>query len=219
MDTILSYRPSDLLMFSPETYFRQYALFNQDLWPLQLALPLVAGLLLFYALRGGRHQGRGVTLVLAVLWAFVAWGFFLQRYADINLAAPTFAVAFVAEAGLLLAAGLFGGLRFGNDWWVARAPGLALYVFAVVGFPFLAVIDGRPWLQAELFGMAPDPTALGTLGLLLMARGAVRWALMFLPVAWITTTSLTYAAMDYSLGIVTPFAALFALALAVSFSR
>ena len=49
-----------------------------------------------------------------------------------------------------------------------RSTGLGLFGFAVLGYPWIGVMLGRPLSQAEVFGMAPDPTAIGTLGVLLL---------------------------------------------------
>jgi hypothetical protein len=45
-----------------------------------------------------------------------------------------------------------------------------MLLFAIAGQPLLARLLGRPWSQAEVLGLAPDPTAIGTLGLLLLLR-------------------------------------------------
>jgi hypothetical protein len=61
----------------------------------------------------------------------------------------------------------------------------------------LAPALGRGWTQAELFGIAPDPTVLATMGLLLMAEGSprVRWAALAPPVAWCLLSGATLLAM------------------------
>ena len=43
--------------------------------------------------------------------------------------------------------------------------------------------------------MAPDPTAVGTLGLLLGAKGRGRWLLMVLPALWCAITGATLFTM------------------------
>ena len=47
----------------------------------------------------------------------------------------------------------------------------------------LGLLVGRQWPQLEFFGVAPDPTALATVGLLLAAN-RVPWAAWPLPVLW-----------------------------------
>lgn len=54
-----------------------------------------------------------------------------------------------------------------------------------------------PLAQAEIFGIAPDPTALGTLGLLVLAEGAprTRRALLVAPLLWCLLSGATLLAM------------------------
>ncbi|UUZ67893.1 hypothetical protein LP416_26320 [Polaromonas sp. P2-4] len=42
-----------------------------------------------------------------------------------------------------------------------------LAVTGVVFYPLAGLLASRPWTQAELFGITPEPTALASLGLLL----------------------------------------------------
>ena len=46
---------------------------------------------------------------------------------------------------------------------------------AVVLYPLMGWALGRPWAQAEVAGLMPDPTALATLALLLAARRPPAW--------------------------------------------
>ena len=74
---------------------------------------------------------------------------------------------------------------------------------------------GRSWTQAEVFGMAPDPTALATLGVLLLAGGRPAWALFPIPVAWCLISGATLWAMESPDFAVVPLPALLAVVLAV----
>src|SRR5690606_39236140 len=56
-----------------------------------------------------------------------------------------------------------------------RRAGLGMLWLAVVFYPFLAMIQGRPWGQAHYFGLMPEPTLVATLGALLVWRGTFRW--------------------------------------------
>ena len=97
-------------------------------------------------------------------------------------------------------------------WWArdrcrpARLPwrrsvGLGLLLWALLGHPLLAGLAGRPWSQAEVFGLAPDPTAIGTLGWLLLLQGcgaaarALLRGLWLVPLAWCTVSAATLGTM------------------------
>ncbi len=181
-----TYRLSDFLMFSPRTYWRLIELYNQDVWPAQPAT-FAAGLLALW-LAGSRRAdaGRMLAPLLAAAWLWVGWAFHWQRYASINWAAQYFALAFAAQAVLLLG---LGGWRAGAHTPPAGAAmqnlGWLLALTGVLLYPLVGLLAGRPWTQAEVFGIAPEPTALATLGLLLAAdhppARAARWALAVIP--------------------------------------
>jgi hypothetical protein len=63
------------------------------------------------------------------------------------------------------------------------------------------MLGGRPWQQAEIFGLAPDPTAIGTLGFVLLLNRDVgaarwlRWLLWTVAVAWCLISAATLATM------------------------
>jgi hypothetical protein len=179
-----TYRLSDFLMFSPAVYWRLVERYNRDVWPLHL-LMLGAGLLLLWlAARGRAAGGRVVAGALAVIWLWVGWSFYHQRYAQINWAAEYAAIAFAIQAVLLVGLGAVrvpGAMRSGNPQ--LRRMGLALATIGVLVYPWAGLLAGRPWGQAEVFGLMPEPTALATLGLLLATEPPRRAWLAVIPVA------------------------------------
>lgn len=186
-----SYRPSDFLLFSARTYHRLFELYNAEAWPIQFVASVFGLALLFAALRGGPRSARAACMLLAACWLWVAWAFHLQRYAAINWAATWFAAAFAIQGVLLLLCGLFGTrphIQAQRDW--RGNLGLGLLVFALFIQPWLGMLLlARPWREVELFGMAPDPTALATLGLLLLLRppapfAPLAWMLWPIPLLW-----------------------------------
>lgn len=211
-----TYSLRDLLLFSQRTYYRQFELYNLEWWPLQIVTLALGGALLALWRHGGERAGRVLTLILALGWLWVAWAFHLQRYAGINPAAPYFAGAFVVQALLMLWLGAVHGRH-------ARAPasrmrqrvGLGLFLFALLGQPLIGPFHGRSWTQAEVFGMAPDPTALATLGVLLFAGVRPAWALFPIPLAWCVVSGATLWAMESPGFAIVPLAALLAMALVV----
>lgn len=180
-----TYSPSDFLMFSPRTYWRLFELYNRDIWPAQVAALAAGAALPWLARRGGWWEPRLLALLLAAGWAWTAWGFLLARYDAINWAGRYFALGFAAQAVLVAGLGAAAGrLRIGPFDDAAGRIGLALFLAALILYPLLAVIAGRGWAGAEIFGLAPDPTAIGTLGLLLAARGGAVRALRVIPIIW-----------------------------------
>lgn len=209
-----TYSLSDLLMFSAKTYYRLFELYNLAIWPAQLAAGAVGVAILACAARGGAASGRVAAALLAACWLWVAWAYHAERYATINSAAAYFAVGFAIEALLLLWMGTGRGrLALAPARGGAGRAALGLLLFAMLGYPLLAVASGRPWRQMEMFGVAPDPTALATLGLLLLTA-RIPWLLLPIPLLWCAISGATLRTMHAPDAWIAPLAALFALLLA-----
>jgi hypothetical protein len=210
-----TYTLSDFLLFAPRTYYRLFELYNRDLWPAQLLALGAGGALLLLVRSGGARAGRLAAAILAACWLWVAWGFHLQRYATINWAATYFAAAFALESALLAWTGVVRGrLAFGPVPHTVRRAGIGVVLFSLVAPPLIGAFAGRDWAQAEIFGMAPDPTAVATLGVLLVASDRVRWTLLVVPVLWCVVTGATLRAMGAPDAVIAPLGALLVLALA-----
>jgi uncharacterized protein DUF6064 len=182
------YTLSDFLLFSPRTYYRMIERYNEAVWPGQLAT-LVLGVVILALLYRPRERWRIISAIMATLWAFVAGAFLWKRYAAINWGAIYFAWLFAIEAVLVVRL----NFRPGRD--VAGILGVGLFIFSLALYPLLAPLQGRGWRQAEIFGVAPDPTVLATLGLLLVAEGPSRWWTLAVPLLWCLISGATLWAM------------------------
>ena len=185
----------DLLLFDARVYWRLFALENAAVWPAQPVVLAAAVLLILWLLRGRQPSGRWLGPVLGAAWLWCGWHFVALRYGSVNWAAPTIAWGFYAEAGLLAALGLSGRLVFRRQGAGAWA-GLGLLAVAVLVWPLFAALDGRPWGEAEVVALAPDPTAAATLGLLACAERS-RWTALLCaaPVLWLALSALTLVAL------------------------
>jgi hypothetical protein len=191
MSECWTYTLSDIQSFSLHSYYRLFELYNAAIWPTQVvavALGLAIGALLR---RAEPRRGRLIAAIVAVCWLWVAIAFHAHRYATLTWSARYFAWGFGLEAALLLWTGVVRGrLAFERRPW-----GLAIFLFALVVQPLIGLLFGRTWRQAEIFGVAPDPTAIATLGVLLLAAGRVRWELMVLPLLWCAISGATLLSM------------------------
>jgi hypothetical protein len=181
-----TYSLSDFLMFSSRSYYRLIESYNTAIWPAH-GLALVAGVVVISAIALPRqHLQRSAALVLAAAWGWVAWAYHLERYAEINTAAPYFAAAFAVQALLLC----WLAFKPGNAVPAPQPLALGLTGLAICAYPLLALArDNGGWRQAEVFGIVPDPTVVATLGVLLAWRApAIFW---LIPVLWCLVSGAT----------------------------
>jgi len=201
-----SYALVDFVPFSAEVYFRLLERVGESSWPLHLAT-LVLGIAAMILMWRGR--GRIACVLLAAPWAWVGITFFEQRYAQLNWAGGWFAGAFLLQAaGLLLLAAIGAGfdstaiaprrtLTAVRHLSVPRVGGSILAGFGVLAYPVIGPLSGFALFQAETFGVHPDPTAVATLGILLVGlRGFGLWLAVLIPALWCVVTGLTLHVLD-----------------------
>ena len=196
MEDWLSYRLSDLLLFSPRTYYRMFELYHQELWPAQLLVFGLAAAIVVLLQRDDSWVDPAIAGLLAACWLWVAVAFHLQRYATINWAARYFAAGFVLQAALLIWSGVVRRtVHFGSRRNRGSSLASALFVAAVAISPLAGRATERSWGQVELIGLTPDATTLATVALLVTAPRAPRW-LMVVPLAWCLVGGATLWALE-----------------------
>lgn len=196
MEDWLSYRLSDLLLFSPRTYYRLLELHNRAWWPAHLLFLGIGASIVVLLRRQTQWSAAAIAVLLGACWLFAAWGFHLERYATINWSARYFATAFVLEALLIV---WYRFRRRPLFQWPGDRRGrvaLGLLLFAVIGWPLIAVVVGRTWRHSELLGITPDPTAVTTLAVLAMTTRRVPCYLFIVPALWCAISGATLWAMD-----------------------
>jgi hypothetical protein len=203
-----TYRLTDFLLFSPRTYDRLFELYNAAIWPAQI-VALALGLTIWVlSNRPTVSSGRFTSAVLAASWLWVGIVFQMNRYAKINWAATYFGWAFVIEAALFLWLGVIRGrLTFGPPADRVGWLGLGTFLFALWAQPLTDLLLGRSWKRLEIFGVAPDPTVIATLGLLMLASVPGRRSLLFIPVIWCLISGVTLWAIKASDAWIPPLAA------------
>jgi hypothetical protein len=204
-----TYSLSNFLLFSPRTYYRLFELYNWEVWPAQI----VAVALGVAILAQWRRDGRFIAVILAGLWLWVAWAYLLNRYDTINWAAKYFSAGYALPALLLAVTGVtHARLRLRPIADRLGGAGLAIFLFALIVQPLIGPLAGRPWAQMEIFGIAPDPTVVATLGILLAAERP-HWGLLVIPVVWCAVSGATLWIMQSPDALLLPAAAALGLVL------
>lgn len=190
MNSWTSYTLQDFIPFTADIYFRLIERMSETFWPLHLLTLALGVATLWLALK---NRTRLAALLIAPVWAFVAFAFFIQRYAELNWAGGYIGYFFLAQAILLLLIAMTG---IGLDNAIRKRPsvviGIVIVLVGLIGLPFIAPLIGGSWLQAEIFGIHPDPTAITTLGLaLILIRGLSLWLIAIIPALWLLISGLT----------------------------
>jgi Family of unknown function (DUF6064) len=171
--------------FTIEEFLGVFAAYNTAIWPLQI-VAYCAGLLAVAGLWLKRlRNGWLIPAVLAMLWACNGIGYHFLYFSTINLLAYGFAAFFVLQAILFAAsATTVNRIWFDVDSDLRSGAGLAFVLYALLIYPVLGMLAGHGLMAGPMFGVAPCPTTIFTIGMLLLARGTwVPW-LSVIPFLW-----------------------------------
>ncbi|TCM78082.1 DUF6064 family protein [Rhodovulum steppense] len=171
--------------FAIDEFLAVFAAYNAAIWPFQI-VAYGLGLVVAFALVAQSHALMRLGFAgLAVLWAVNGIGYHMIFFAPINPVAPVFAASFVLQAVLLLASAIQpGDLRLRRRWGFRFVAGLMTIVYALAIYPVLGLWAGHGLMAGPMFGVAPCPTTIFTIGILMIAHG--RWVvwLSTIPILW-----------------------------------
>lgn len=176
---------SRMLPFTPEVIFSTFEQYNAAIWPIQIVAYVLGLLAVFLILRPRQNVGRLIAAILAGFWLWIGIVYHLMFFATINFAATVFGIVFIVQGLLFAWTGVVNGrveFRFSGDLsgWI----GLGFAVFAMAVYPLLGLLAGHVWPRTPIFGVAPCPTTIFTLGLLLLTARRVPLSLLAIPVLW-----------------------------------
>jgi hypothetical protein len=171
--------------FTVEAFLAVFAAYNAAIWPIHFVAYGLGAVVVWALFAPAQGRMRLALAALAVLWAVTGIGYHLMFFARINPIAPVFAAFFVVQAGLFAASAAWpADLRFRLARDFRSAAGLGVIIYAVAIYPVLGIWAGHGLMAGPMFGVAPCPTTIFTIGILLIAQG--RWVLWLsvIPILW-----------------------------------
>lgn len=189
-----SYSLSDFILFSETTYYRQFELYNNAIWPLHIIAIAFSIMILYAFWKKPIWGGRFIAMLLIFSWGWVAWAFLYERFYSIHVVANWYAWGFVIQAGLLWWYGIVKNhLIICEQNHLRTYIGRGLLCSALILYPFIILFSGRSWMQFEMFALTPDPTVLATLAILLLCK--VPLVLYIIPIVWGIISCMTLLVM------------------------
>jgi len=174
-----------MLPFSRDAFFALFEQYNSAIWPAQIVAYVLGLAALVLAFRPTFGSDRMIAAILALAWAWNGIAYHVLFFATINFWADGAGVLFILGALVLLFTGAVRGaltFRFRGD--AASWIGVALAVFAMVIYPLIGWLLGHGWPRAAMFGVAPTPLTIFTLGMPLLIEGRTPPQLAVIPVVW-----------------------------------
>ena len=184
--------------FTAEQFFDAFSRYNEGAWPVHLMLILAAVVAAVTAFLYPRRSGL-VMATLVMLWVWMATAYHLLVFAALTPVGFAFAALFFVEAMIIgRHAFLTGRLTLEtNPGVAARMTGLAFVLYALAGYPLIAVLLGQRYPEFPTFGL-PCPTTIFTFGILMWCVRPVPWSVLVVPALW--SVIATSSAIEFGIG-------------------
>ncbi|MPY73787.1 MAG: hypothetical protein GEU87_05965 [Alphaproteobacteria bacterium] len=176
---------SRLVPFTREVFLGLFEQYNAAVWPAQPVAYALGLLVLLSALKPYKGSGRLIAAVLAAAWIWNGVAYHMLHFATLVWAAWAFGFLFVVQGLMFLGSGVLRGrLAFRFQGGVTGWIGIGMALFAMAAYPLIGALTGQGLPRIPPFGLAPCPTAIFTLGMLLLAAPRVPMHLLVIPLLW-----------------------------------
>jgi Family of unknown function (DUF6064) len=171
--------------FTTEQFLKVFVEYNAAIWPAQIGM-YIFGLVAIAALRFIQPlANRLILFILMLMWAWNAIGYHFLFFSAINPTAKVFAGFFMLQALLFARCAIATqsvSFQVGRDF--RSVFGIVFIIYAMAIYPVLGIKAGHGLMFGPMFGAAPCPTTIFTIGMLMLARG--RWVvwLSVIPLLW-----------------------------------
>lgn len=171
--------------FTQEEFFNVFATYNAAIWPLPLLTYLLGVAAVGLTFWPSRVATVLISAILALMWLVNGAAYHWSFVSGINPLARGFGIVFVIQALLLVGAPFVRtSFRIAAQRDARTVAGLGLVAFAALVYPALGWLAGHAYPAAPVFGVAPCPTTIFTIGLLLLGTWKVARWLLVIPALW-----------------------------------
>jgi hypothetical protein len=174
------------LPFTIDQFLSVFEQYNTAIWPTQILAYLLGVACLVLAVQRSAMCDRILSAILALFWVWIGTVYHMVYFSQINPAAWAFGALFIGQAIVFLLVGVLRhdiSYRFSlNAYGVV---GILLFLYAMLVYPLVSAALGHRYPETPMFGVAPCPATIFTLGLLLWARnGRLPLYVVAIPFIW-----------------------------------
>jgi hypothetical protein len=166
-------------------FFGMFAQANTAVWPVHVVWYAAAIAAMLLAVRPVRGSSRAIAGFMAAYFVWLAIVFFGIYYTPLNDHSPAYAVMFALGGALFLFAGVIRrDLELQPKWDALGIIGGVFMLYALA-YPVIDALTGHVFPAAPVFGVAPCPSAIFTVGLLLWTRPGMPIYVLVVPLIWL----------------------------------
>ena len=168
--------------------------YNETFWPMIIITFLLGIVVVYLAARKSGSSSKVISAILSFLWIWSGIVFFIIYYGSmevefLGLVMPGVwylgGVLFLFQGVLFLIFGVVKSrlsFRLGGDW--RSVVGALMIVYAMVIYPVIGFLTGYGYPKYPVFGIAPCPLTIFSLGLFQWSDRKMPIAVVLVPFIW-----------------------------------
>ena len=172
------------LLQNPGSLFQAFSKYNQAIWPIQIAAYALAAFVILLAVKRVKYSDNIILFILSFYWL---WAGIVCLF---GFLAPDFPIFYMLGVmavfqGILF---LYFGFKSENKLLsfsfkadIYGMTGAIYIIYALIIYPIIGYLTGHPLHNYPVFGVAPCPVCIFTLGLLIIARRRFPLILLIVP--------------------------------------
>jgi hypothetical protein len=158
--------------------------YNPAIWPMQVFAYLAGLVALYSASKQTRFSDNIASGILSFFWMWTGIVFCLFYWAPTYPTAYAFGILFIAQGLVFLLSSIKATLSYRAQRNRFTLIGWLFIAYAMVGYPLFGYFLGHVYPRSLPFGLVPCPTAVFTLGLLMMTDKSIPRYVLAIPVIW-----------------------------------
>jgi hypothetical protein len=189
-----------------DDFYNTLHAYNETFWPITIITFLLGVIAVYLAARKSKSSGKLISFILSFLWSWSGIIFFILSYGpmDVEFLGLTMPGVWYLGGVLFLIQGLlfliFGWLKsclsfeFAGDGF--SLVGTMMVIYAVAVYPTIGFLTGYGYPRYPLFGTAPCPLTIFTLGFLHWGDRKLPLTILIIPFVWSLTGIMPIIVLD-----------------------
>ena len=170
--------------FTTDQFLNVFKTYNENIFPLQVVFYLTAFFIVFLLFRTAKSRGKIISSLLSFYWIWIGIVYQMIFFSQINRAAYTFGMLFIAQGIIFFIYGsIRGKMVFQFNRSINNYAGILFILYALIIYPVLGYIFGHRYPYSPTFGL-PCPTTIFTFGVLLFLKNKIPVWLLIIPFLW-----------------------------------
>lgn len=171
-----------------DDFYAMFAAYNQAVWPMPIVMYVLALAAFIFSLQKRQGNNAVVLYILSFFWLWNAVVFSLLYFSRFSSMFYMSALLFIFQAIVLFLNGsslavkprLSFKLQNNFKTWA----GMIFIMYALILYPIIGWAASHAYPAGPIFGTAPCPSAIFTVGMLLLAEKKISKILLIIPVIW-----------------------------------